>query len=113
VCCKDAASCPQTKDAKYLCSNTYTDTTLAKAMCPFKKDRCGNNTAFSFDAVGQQQNINITLPQGETCNFLITADCGLPAFKPNDTTGFEIETVDYDDDDLAAPSTLRMLDEKD
>lgn len=112
VCCKDAATCTQTKDAKYLCSSTYSDTTLAKAMCPFQKSRCGNSPAFSFDQVGQQQNINITLPQGETCSFQIEASCGLPAFKPNDTAGFEIETVDYDDDDLTAPLTLRLLDEK-
>lgn len=112
VCCKDVATCTQLKDVKYLCSSTYSDTTLAKAMCPFKKDRCGNSSAFAFDQVGQQQNINITLPQGETCSFQVEASCGLPSFKPNDTTGFEIETIDYDDDDLSAPSTLRMLDEK-
>lgn len=52
VCCKDAASCAQTNDSKYLCSNSYTDTTLAKAMCPFNKDRCGNSTGFAFDQVG-------------------------------------------------------------
>jgi len=44
---------------------------------------------------------------------MITADCGLPAFEPNDTTGFEIETIDYDEDDLDASdaNTLRMLNE--
>ena len=61
VCCKDS-SCAQAKDTKYLCSSTYSDTTLAKAMCPFKPDRCGNSTAFAFDSVGQQQKINISLP---------------------------------------------------
>jgi hypothetical protein len=49
VCCKDSTSCPQVKDTKYLCSSTYSDTTLAKAMCPFKRDHCGNSTAFNFD----------------------------------------------------------------
>ncbi len=53
-CCKDAATCSQLKDMSYLCSNAYTDTTLAKAMCPFKKNNCGNSTAFVFDSVGQQ-----------------------------------------------------------
>ena len=83
-------------------------------MCPFKRDHCGNSTAFVFDSVGQQQNISISLPQGETCSFQITADCGLPSFKPNDTTGFEIETIDYDDDDLVeanSTNTLRRLDD--
>lgn len=35
------------------------------------------------------------------------ADCGLPSFKPNDTTGFEIETIDYDDEDIAAGRLLQ------
>jgi len=41
------------------------------------------------------------LKAGETCTYNVQADCGLPSLKPNDTTGFEIETVDYDDDDIA------------
>lgn len=73
---------------------------MAKAICPFNKKGCGNNAAFNFDTVGQKQNINITLNQGETCTFQVQADCGLPSFMPNDTTGFDIETIDYDDDDL-------------
>ncbi len=36
------------------------------------------------------------------------ANCGLPSFEPTDTSGFEIETVDYDDDDLASTG-LRLL----
>jgi hypothetical protein len=50
--------------------------------------------------VGQKQNISITLNKGEACTFQVEAQCGLPAFKPNDTTGFDIETIDYDEDDL-------------
>ena len=73
---------------------------MAKAICPFNRRSCGNNTAFNFDSVGQKQNINVTLNKGETCTFQIEAQCGLPAFKPNDTTGFDIETIDYDEDDL-------------
>jgi hypothetical protein len=50
--------------------------------------------------VGQQQQINITLNQGDTCTFQVQTNCGIPSFTPNDTTGFDIETIDYDDDDL-------------
>ena len=100
VCCKDD-TCPQVKDtANFNCSNSYTDPMLAKSICPFRKASCGNNTAFDFDAVGQKQDINITLNKGETCTYQIEADCGLPAFKPNDTAGFDIETIDYDDEDI-------------
>ena len=73
---------------------------MAKAICPFNKRSCGINSAFSFDSVGQKQNISITLNKGEACTFQVEAQCGLPAFKPNDTTGFDIETIDYDEDDL-------------
>jgi hypothetical protein len=73
---------------------------MAKAICPFNKRSCGNNTAFNFDSVGQKQSINITLNKGEACTFQLEAQCGLPSFKPNDTTGFDIETIDYDEDDL-------------
>ena len=52
VCCKDSTSCPQLTNTKYLCSNSYSDTTLAKAICPFKRESCGNSTAFTFDSVG-------------------------------------------------------------
>lgn len=76
---------------------------MAKSICPFNKRSCGNNAAFSFDSVGQKQNINVTLNKGETCTFQVEAQCGLPAFKPNDTTGFDIETIDYDEDDLDSP----------
>ena len=73
---------------------------MAKAICPFNKRGCGNNSEFTFDTVGQKRNINVTLNQGETCFFQLEAKCGLPAFKPNDTTGFDIETIDYDEDDV-------------
>ena len=86
--------------ANFNCSNSYSDPMMAKAICPFNRRSCGNNTAFNFDSVGQKQNINVTLNKGETCTFQIEAQCGLPAFKPNDTTGFDIETIDYDEDDL-------------
>lgn len=76
---------------------------MAKALCPFRKSNCGNNTAFNFTDVGQSQTIDVTLPQGETCTYQIEAQCGLPSFKPNDTTGFDIEVIDYDDEDMGAP----------
>ncbi len=71
-------------------------------MCPFEADNCGDQIFFNFTDVGDFLNVNISLPQGDTCTYHIMAYCGLPSFAPNDTTGFEIETVDYDDDDLAA-----------
>ena len=79
----------------------YNDATVAKNVCPFVASKCGGSNSFAFSQVGQSQNITITLKAGETCTYNVQADCGLPSLKPNDTTGFEIETVDYDDDDIA------------
>lgn len=105
VCCKDKNNCPALSNKTFNCSNKYTNTMLAKALCPFRKNACGNNTAFGFDTTGEKQSVNITLAQGETCTFQVQTACGLPSFKPNDTTGFDIETVDYDEDDLSSAST--------
>jgi hypothetical protein len=82
---------------------------MAKALCPFRQSYCGNSSAFKFDQVGQNQKINITLMLGETCTYLVEADCGLPSFKPNDTVGFDIEVIDYDEDDLKMRRVLQTI----
>lgn len=103
VCCKNSTVCPQLTNKNFTCSNTYTDKSLAKAMCPFRRGAggCGSVSQFNFTNAGDSQKVNLTIPLGETCTFQIQADCGLPTVAPNDTTGFEIEMIDFDDDDLA------------
>ena len=114
ACCKDSASCPQVSNTAYVCSSSYADTMLAKALCPFKKASCGtNSTVIDFAKTGEQQNINITLEIGETCHFEVRAECGLPMFKPNDTAGFDIESVEYDEDDLVTPLPITQAKEDD
>lgn len=81
-------------------------------MCPFNKTSCGGNNTIDFqgDSVGEKKVINITLPTGETCQFKVKAKCGLPAFEPlNETTGFDIQIVDYDEDDLDTANSARLL----
>jgi len=102
--------------SQYTCSNSYADPTLAKALCPFDGSKCGANQNFDFGDVGEQTSINITMAAGDSCTYQIKTECGLPAFKPSTTSGFEIENVDYDDDDLAddnSTRTLRMLERDD
>ena len=53
TCCQNASTCTQATSKDYNCSSQYSDKMMAKAMCPFDKGRCGNNTAFNFDSVGQ------------------------------------------------------------
>ena len=74
-------------------------------MCPFNKTQSGGNQGFNFSDVGQSQTLNITLAQGESCTFQVQAKCGLPKFKPNQTTGFQITVLDYDDRDVKNSSS--------
>jgi len=74
-------------------------------MRPFNKTQCGGNQGFNFSDVGQSQTLNITLAQGESCTFQVQAKCGLPKFKPNQTTGFQITVLDYDDRDVKNSSS--------
>ena len=43
-CCaagSTAATCPEISTAGWVCSNTYSDKTLAKSICPFRQTACG------------------------------------------------------------------------
>lgn len=43
-CCaagSTAATCPEIANAAWTCSNTYSDRTLAKSICPFRQTACG------------------------------------------------------------------------
>ncbi|TNV80704.1 hypothetical protein FGO68_gene3593 [Halteria grandinella] len=110
ICCKDAL-CPQAKDTKsYNCSSQYQNTLLAKALCPFKKANCGNSSAFNFTSVGQEQDISISLGEGDTCTYIVSTECGLPEFNVSSSSGFQIEVVEYDDEDLlVTPIASRYL----
>ncbi len=113
-CCQNSTACPQLTDSSYICSNTYADPFLAKALCPFRKAACGGNNTVSFTDVNQEVKLAINLTEGETCTLHVKANCGIPKFKPNDTTGFDIESVDFDEDDLDTSRILqgRFSDEK-
>lgn len=75
-------------------------------MCPFVSNMCGGiNSTVAFNALkaGEKQSINISLALGETCTFKVEAKCGLPEFQPlTNVTGFDIQIVEYDDDDIDA-----------
>lgn len=99
--------------APWTCSNIFSDPVLAKGFCPFPRTKCGASQDFDFGEVGEKTDISINITAGETCTYRIKADCGVPSFKPSTTDGFEIDNVDYDDDDLDESSRLRILQGKD
>lgn len=89
----------------WTCSKrNYTDPILALGMCPYTKSRCGAASStlnFTGAALGVSQTLNISLAVGETCTYRVQAQCGLPDFAPiTNTTGFDIQVVDYDEDDI-------------
>ena len=44
--------------------------------------------------------MKIELEPGETCSYFINAECGVPGYKPDTTLGFDIESIDYTDEDI-------------
>jgi hypothetical protein len=53
--------------------------------------------------------MKIELGPGETCAYMVTTECGVPAFKPSSTVGFDIETIDYTDTDIGNVRRRRVL----
>lgn len=81
-------------------------------MCPFSKAKCGDNDTIHFMSTntGESKSMSLNIMPGETCTYKMMATCGLPNFKPeNDTTGFDIQMLEYDDDDLPDAARLRDL----
>ena len=97
-CCKTETDCkgPIQSNA-WTCTNLFTDPTLAKFACPFVNTSCGPNNTYEFTEAGASLSINITLEPGQTCFYDIKTKCGAPVFRLNDTTGLDIEYIDYDD----------------
>jgi hypothetical protein len=106
TCCKDAtaANCPQVSNSSWTCSSSYNDKLNAKGLCPFRSNSCGPKALYKYTSYGAnfQDRVNITLQPGETCSFQIATECGLPMFQPSNTTGFDIEMIDYSDIDGTA-----------
>jgi hypothetical protein len=73
---------------------------MATFVCPYVKSYCGGRSGtINFDKLGDNVTFTVSLPPGETCLYKIMSKCGLPAFTPNQTNGFDFQSIDYDDDD--------------
>ena len=53
--------------------------------------------------------MKIELEPGETCSYFINAECGVPGYKPDTTLGFDIESIDYTDEDIGNVRRRRFL----
>jgi len=110
-CCQNstASACPQLSNSNYTCSNKYTDKMLAKNVCPYQSSKCGGKgSTFRFSTWGDSTkvNFNATLSNGDSCSYILNTQCGVPAFQVGDTTGVQIETIDYTDDEATRRRVL-------
>lgn len=78
-------------------------------ICPFSVDNCGPAKNITFSSWDMNANLSLSLFPGETCNYFVTTECGMPSYKPANTKGFEIYSIDYTDDNLPASNTRRAL----
>jgi len=80
ICCEGSGSCDEQYDDNYTCSNTYSDSTFALMLCPFKKSSCGKTSDFSFEESGESESISMTLYPGDVCFYTVHADLWSPSF---------------------------------
>jgi len=88
---------------------------LAKNVCPYQSSKCGGKgTTFRFSTWGDstKTSLTTTLSNGDSCSFVVNTQCGVPAFQVGDTTGLQIETVDYTDDEAVRRRVLTGQEEE-
>jgi hypothetical protein len=78
-------------------------------ICPYSVDNCGPSKNITFGTWDMQANISVSLSPGETCNYFVTTECGVPAYTPGNIKGFEIYSIDYMEDNLNSNNRRRML----
>jgi hypothetical protein len=104
TCCRDVNNCPQNFMSSWMCSNIYSNKVQAMNICPYSVDNCGPAKNITFDTWDVHANISVSLAPGDTCNYFVTTECGVPAYQPENVKGFEIYSIDYTEDNLGADS---------
>lgn len=113
TCCQDA-TCSQASDSTWTCSSSYSDPVLARSICPFPRDQCGDRPQILLNNTGDAVNVTMNLPPGGVCMYEMRSRCGMPAFMPNFTDGVDIQYLQYDDtqsspDSPPPPPAARLL----
>lgn len=103
TCCKSnsTSDCSVISNSAYTCSSAYSSKTYAKFVCPFITSKCGSTNNITLDNTGDSFSISLSLTAGDTCFYQINAKCGIPEFTPSNTTGFDIDFIDYADDEMS------------
>ena len=85
-CCKDA-SCAETSQDGWTCSDAYIDVNFAKVMCPRDRNTCGNGQKFDMNDPSAYSEVSIKgMEPRETCNFKVRSNCGVPGFAVDSST---------------------------
>jgi len=96
-------------DATWSCTNAFADRAYSKYVCQYNTAACGSTTNFTLPAIGSNSTFNVSaLALGQTCFYKVQAQCGGPAFLPNDTSRVEIEYVEFKDADLNSSDVVRQ-----
>lgn len=76
-----SGSSPDSLQDKWICSNSYRDTTYGLHVCPFKRSACGPRSTIEFYKIDDDGAIEIKgLMKGEACTYKIGSVCGAPSF---------------------------------
>lgn len=90
-CCRDGATCLETSDPDWSCSDTFENINYAMTMCPQVASSCGDQQV-TFDGRPQTATAEVHgLKFGESCTYRVKATCGAPAFEVDETS-----TIDHD-----------------
>lgn len=100
VCCQDA-TCREMIRPGYRCSASYGSPEYAMYMCPERKRQCGKAKKIKFNKQGNLKVKAKNLAVGDSCSYLIKAECGSPFFEVDqaETNGgdrFSIKYIEYD-----------------
>jgi hypothetical protein len=90
-CCRQGATCLETSNVNWSCSDTYESPAYAMTMCPQIASKCGD-TSITFDGRPQEASVEVNgLNFGESCTYRVKATCGAPSFEIDADS-----TIDHD-----------------
>ncbi len=103
-CCFEGDDCSSYTegDSAWVCSDSYSDPTYAKHVCPFCMDQCGGQ----YDTIELSEGdepvaVEIEgLERGQSCFFKMEVGCGGGKFTASGDSGIVVEQLDFRDAEI-------------
>ena len=107
VCCQNASSCPQAKNASWTCSNKYDNSSQVYKfrVCPYNATACGPQSVSMSDLGSTSCTRLNTLKKGAACLYVVQSQCAVPTLKLNDTSLFSVTTMISNTTIVSAPAS--------